>query len=68
MIKKEPRYLTPKQAADYLGLSPKTLEKWRSTGGIGPNFVKMGQKAIRYDVAELNHWTAANSRHSTSEV
>lgn len=45
MIKKEPRYLTPKQAADYLGLSPKTLEKWRAAGTEGPPFVKMGAKA-----------------------
>ncbi len=67
MIKKEPRYLIPKQAADYLGLSPKTLEKWRHTGD-GPKFVKMGAKAVRYDMAELDLWVKSRSRHSTSEV
>jgi excisionase family DNA binding protein len=68
MIKKEPRYLTPKQAADYLGLSPKTLEKWRAAGTEGPPFIKMGAKAVRYDMAELDLWVKSRSRHSTSEV
>jgi excisionase family DNA binding protein len=65
MIKKAAQYLFPKQAADYLNLSPKTLEKWRHTGE-GPSFTKFG-RAVRYDIDVLNAWAAKNSRSSTSE-
>ena len=36
-----------KQAAALLGLSHQTLEKWRSLG-IGPSYLKLGNKAVRY--------------------
>lgn len=68
MIKKERRYLIPKQAADYLGLSPKTLEKWRTDGTDGPPYAKMGAKAVRYDMDELDLWVKSRSRRSTSEA
>lgn len=45
--------LATKQAAIYLGLSPYTLEKWR-TQGIGPRFVRLGAKAIRYRKSDLD--------------
>ncbi|SDD61990.1 helix-turn-helix transcriptional regulator [Ruegeria marina] len=45
--------LNTKEAAKYLGLSPYTLEKWRSKG-IGPGCVRIGSKAIRYWRSDLD--------------
>lgn len=42
-----------KVAADLLGVSVRTLEDWRSKG-IGPKFVKIGRKILRYEIAEIN--------------
>lgn len=47
MHTKDISLLTTKQAARLLGLSPQTLEKWR-TQGVGPNFIKLGNKSVRY--------------------
>ncbi len=55
-----------KQAARYLGLSPNTLEAWRSRGG-GPRFVKY-PRAVRYRVADLEAYMADGERSNTSEV
>lgn len=50
-------HLTPrvntKEAAALLGISVRTLEDWRSNG-IGPKYVKVGQKIIRYEIYDLN--------------
>ena len=43
-------------AATYLGLSGRTLEAKRVTGG-GPKFLKLG-RAVRYDVDDLDAWLA----------
>jgi Predicted transcriptional regulator len=42
-------------AADYLGLSPSTLEKARRHGG-GPPFIRLGGRAVGYAVADLDRW------------
>ena len=44
--------LTTVQAAEHLGLSPRTLEDWRVRGG-GPPYRKLGRKAVRYAPADL---------------
>jgi hypothetical protein len=49
-------WLTPKEAAAYLGLSEKTLEGMRSRG-VGPGYVKPSPKCIRYHVHDhLDAW------------
>lgn len=48
--------LTEREAARLLGLSMKTLARWRSSGRRGPRFIKLGAKAIRYDPAELRRF------------
>ena len=53
------------QAADYLGVSPATLCKWRVFGG-GPRYKKLG-RAVVYDPADLRLWLEAQSRDSTSQ-
>ncbi|MDD9997119.1 MAG: helix-turn-helix domain-containing protein [Rhodospirillaceae bacterium] len=57
--------LTTRQAAARLGLSPRTLERYRVTGG-GPEFVKMGH-AVRYRIAKLSEWLERCARRSTSD-
>jgi predicted DNA-binding transcriptional regulator AlpA len=53
------------QAAEYLGLSRKTLDNWRTTGR-GPRFLKLGSRVL-YPVAELDAFKTAHLRTSTSE-
>ena len=55
-----PRSLRTQQAAQYIGLSPHTLENLRSAGG-GPRFFKMGRVVV-YDVADLDRWVEAQRR------
>lgn len=49
-------HLTTREAAGYLGLSHKALERWRLIGQ-GPVWVKLGH-AVRYPRAELEQWVA----------
>ncbi|MGV5189728.1 helix-turn-helix domain-containing protein [Pseudomonas aeruginosa] len=59
------RYLTNDEAADYLRLSPRTLEKQRVLGG-GPRFRKFGRR-VMYAVADLDAWAADRSFETTSD-
>ena len=60
-----PRYLNNDEAAAYLRLSPRTLEKQRVIGG-GPRFRKFGRR-VMYAVADLDAWAAERSFESTSD-
>jgi excisionase family DNA binding protein len=51
-------------AAEVLGLSTHTLEKFRVTGG-GPRFYKYGHKTVRYDRDDLEAWAKARPMFST---
>ena len=59
------RYLTNDEAADYLRLSPRTLEKQRVIGG-GPKFRKLGRR-VMYTVSDLDAWADARSFDATSD-
>lgn len=59
------RYLTNDEAADYLRLSPRTLEKQRVIGG-GPRFRKFGRR-VMYAVADLDAWADSRSFEATSD-
>ena len=59
------RYLTNDEAADYLRLSPRTLEKQRVIGG-GPRFRKFGRR-VMYAVADLDVWADQRSFEATSD-
>ena len=48
------RHRTPR-AAEYLGLSASTLEKYRLYGG-GPTYYRIGKKIIVYEEADLDTW------------
>lgn len=58
--------LSEREAADYLGLSPRTLENWRIRRSDGPRFHKLG-RAVRYSIADLNAFLECTRRRSTSD-
>lgn len=60
-----PRYLRTAEAARFLGLSPRTLEKHRIYG-TGPAYRKIGARVV-YSVADLNAWADRGTRTSTSD-
>ena len=53
------------EAAEFLGLSPHTLSKWRVTG-MGPPFQALGRRCL-YDPEALRCWAASRARKSTNE-
>ena len=59
------RYLTNDEAAEFLRLSPRTLEKQRVIGG-GPRFRKFGRR-VMYAAADLETWADARSFEATSD-
>lgn len=58
-------YLNTPQAAAILGLSPRTLETYRLTGG-GPPFLTYCNR-VRYLRSDLDAWAIAGRRRSTSD-
>ena len=54
-----PRYLRTKEAADFLSLSARTLEKHR-TYGTGPAYHTLGGRVV-YSVEDLAAWVARGS-------
>jgi predicted DNA-binding transcriptional regulator AlpA len=58
--------LNTQQAAAYLGIGASTLERYRCTGG-GPVFMRVGDRAVRYRLVDLNAWLRpVNSTSETS--
>ena len=56
-ISDQPKRLTPAEAAAYIGSTPKTLAKWRSTGRHSIPFLKFGtgkRASVRYDRNDLD--------------
>ena len=60
-----PRFLRTKEAAEFLSLSARTLEKHR-TYGTGPTYRKVGGRVL-YTVRDLEDWSAAGERKSTRD-
>ena len=60
-----PRHLRTPEAARFLGLSGRTLEKHR-TYGTGPSYKKIGGRVI-YALEDLRSWADRGARMSTSD-
>jgi predicted DNA-binding transcriptional regulator AlpA len=60
-----PRFLRTPEAARFLGLSGRTLEKHR-TYGTGPAFKKLGGRVV-YAIADLQAWANRGTKNSTAE-
>jgi predicted DNA-binding transcriptional regulator AlpA len=58
--------LDERDAAAALGLTPRTLQAWRSAGE-GPPHVRISSRCVRYRVADLEDWAEARLRRSTSD-
>ena len=60
-----PRYLRTPEAARFLGLSGRTLEKHR-TYGTGPRYSKLGGRVV-YRVEDLQAWVDRGAKSSPSD-
>ena len=61
------RLVKQDKAAEYLGLSEATLERDRWRGGNIP-FVRIGPRAIRYDLEQLDDYIDLNTVKNESEI
>ena len=59
------RYVRTHEAARILGISPRTLEKYRCHGS-GPTFRKLGGRVV-YAVDDLQSWVQSAAKASTSD-
>lgn len=64
-VKDAQTFLNNQAAAEYLNLSPRTLEKQRVNGG-GPRFRKLGRRVV-YALADLDAWANARICDNTSD-
>lgn len=60
-----PRFLRTTEAARFLSLSGRTLEKHR-TYGTGPEYRKIGGRVV-YALEDLQRWADRGMKRSTSE-
>lgn len=58
-------YLRTNEAAQFLGLSGRTLEKHR-VYGTGPRYLKLGGRVV-YRIEDLREWAVLGERTSTSD-
>lgn len=47
-------------AAKFLGISERTLHRWRNEGS-GPLFVRLGARRIAYRAGDLDAWTMSRT-------
>ncbi len=59
------KYLNEGAASDLLRVSPRTLQRWRNTGG-GPRFARLRARRIAYRASDVETW--AGSRAFTSRA
>lgn len=61
-----PRLLCTKEAARFVSLSPRTMEKHRCYG-TGPAYSKLGGRIV-YSLADLQTWVALGARTWTRQA
>ena len=59
-------FFDTRRAADYLGLSPRTLDGYRVSGD-GPAFHRFGNR-VRYRRPDLDAWAARRRATTTAEA
>lgn len=52
-------------AAEYLGVSVATLNRWRSTGE-GPEYIALSRRAVGYTLEALDRFKEARTRTRTA--
>ena len=61
------KLLTTKEAARFLGVSKAFLDRDRWAGARIP-FIRVGSRAVRYRLEDLDTYIAAQTRFSTSQA
>jgi excisionase family DNA binding protein len=54
------RLLTPKQAAEFLGVPEGTLAQWRSQRR-GPSFIKLEGRLVRYRLSDVENYVCRHA-------
>ena len=54
------KYLDEAALARRLGVSKRTLQRWRAEGG-GPPYVRLGPRRVAYDEAAGTAWAASRA-------
>jgi predicted DNA-binding transcriptional regulator AlpA len=63
-----PRLLTEKQVAALLGVTTRTLQRWRVTGN-GPAWIRVGPRIVRYSEAVMAEWAGGRTfAHRAAEL
>ena len=62
----EDEYLTERELARLLHVSPRTLQGWRLSGN-GPPFCVFSERCIRYLKSDAAEWARSRRRRSTSD-
>ena len=60
MTREARKYLDEAALAYRLGVSKRTLQRWRAEGG-GPPYVRLGPRRVAYDEAASDAWAASRS-------
>ena len=60
--------ISTKEAAEFLGVSPEFLERARWAGKPEIPFVRVGERAVRYDPEALKEYAISRTYRSTSEA
>ncbi len=55
------------EAADFLDVTPRSLQSWRQRGG-GPPFFRLSARCVKYTRYRLKRWYDARMRSSTSDM
>lgn len=54
-------WLTRREAAEYMRLSPATLANWASQD-IGPDYIRMGRGRVLYRLGDVDSWVEHQTR------
>lgn len=57
------KLLTPAEVADIIGVDPQLLADWRHRK-VGPPFLKLGHRTVRYDAKAVERWFRAHTTHT----
>lgn len=62
-------FVVEQEAAEFLKVSVRTLQRWRTEppAGGAPRFYKLGQKRVAYRLSDLSTWAERRAFGSTSE-
>ncbi|MGC2855907.1 helix-turn-helix transcriptional regulator [Novispirillum sp. DQ9] len=59
------RLLRPEEVAQILGVSERTLERWRMEGS-GPRYLSLSRKVVRYEAGDLRTFLDDRGRSNTA--